>query len=984
MNPAKNLLAAVSLAIASTAVPAAAADYYVSTAGSDGDDGRTRGTAFRTIAKAVDAAQDGDTVRVLAGTYTVSAAVSVAEAIAIVGDTGDPADVVVRNTAGGLTRESGANTVGACRVFVLDNAGAVLSGVAVEGGAIGGAGDFKGGNVLIDANGGTVTNCILRNAVMVAVGPGDAAKSQAGGAAIASMSANGLITHCVVTNNFATRGSTSIGFGMAGGSIVHVAAPGVIRDCLVAYNATRSDNFGSAVFLGINSAEGTALMENCTVAGNRAEDDAGDFYPVFFSAASWGANYNPRIRNTLIVGNVGTSGSRKLFADAWVGNHNASQLANAYGRFASCATDSELPDGLAMITEGIRLRSGFRPIWNSSTVDAGAEMQSPVGLDLAGAPRVLGSAVDVGCYEYDAAAPGPVDDPEFEPASGVTFFPSMAVAISCMTEGATIRYTLDGTDPTEESAPYAGPIEIAGAGTTTIKARAFKEGKESSGIVVATYRRGSPTPPAFGAVTVTSRATSATLSGELATVGNNLATACDVYLELRTKPNKPGETTRIAAGATTSFLHVIPDLSPETKYYYHLTASNNAAIPQTATLVGSFTTARPDDFDYCVSTTGSDANDGLTRDTAFATIAHAVDVATDNQKICVLAGTYEVSEAVSVTEALRIFGDTGNPADVVVRNTAGPETMSGVNYEEAHRVFVLDNAGAVLAGIAVERGRVGGYADRKGGNVLIDTNGGTVTNCIIRNAVMYALGAGSYPKTGSGGAGIASLSPNGLITHCVITNNFATRGMSAAEDPTAGLGSWGGAAAVHLQGGGILRQSLIAYNTTTNDACASIVFLGSAGTLMENCTIAANRGLGNAGNFYPVVFFPGAAASQNPLVRNTLFFENEGTAGSRKLFPDVWVEKYSDPDTVLTNAYARFVNCATDSILPAGLEMINEGIRVRKGFRPIETSPTVDAGAEMLSPVGVDLLGKSRVVNKVVDIGCFESSGILPTLLILR
>jgi hypothetical protein len=982
MNPAKKLLAAVFLAIAASVVPAAATDYYVSTEGNDANDGRTRGAAFRTIAKAVDAAQDGDTVRVLSGTYSVSAAVSVAEAIAIVGDTGDPADVVVRNTAGGLTRESGANSVDACRVFVLDNAGAVLSGLAVEGGVIGGYADRKGGNVLIEANGGTVTNCILRNAVMVAIGAGDAAKSQAGGAAIASLSANGLITHCVITNNFATRGSASIGFGMAGGSIVHVSAPGVIRDCLVAYNATRSDNFGSTVYLGINSSEGAALMENCTIAGNRAEDDVGDFYPVFFSAASWGASYNPMVRNTLIVGNVGASGSRKLFADAWVANFNATQLANAYGRFANCATDSELPDGLSMVNGGIRLRSGFRPVWNSSVVDAGAEMLSPVGLDLWGNPRVVNGAVDIGCYEYDPAEPGPVDAPEFFPASGVTFSSPISVSLSCTTEGATIRFTLDGTDPTEASELYAEPIVLSS--TTTIKARAFKEGKEASAVASANYRRGIPAPPELGELAVTPRATSAKIVGEIVSVGNNLATACDVYLAIGTKPGRFGDRVLIASGATDSFEYTIPDLRPETRYYYELMLLNDASVAMTTLEYGNFTTTRPDDFDYCVSTTGDDGNDGLTRDTAFATIAHAVDVATDNQKICVLAGTYEVSEAVSVTEALRIFGDTGNPADVVVRNTAGPERMTGVNYEEAHRVFVLDNAGAVLAGIAVERGRVGGYADRKGGNILIETNGGTVTNCIIRNAVMYALGAGGYPKTGSGGAGIASLSPNGLITHCVITNNFATRGISDAEDPAAGLGAWGGAAAVHIQGGGILRQSLIAYNTTTNDACASIVFLGSAGTLMENCTIAANRGLGNAGNFYPVVFYPGAAASQNPLVRNTLFFENEGTAGSRKLIPDVWVEKYSDPDTVLTNAYARFVNCATDSILPAGLEMVGGDIRVRKGFRPIETSPTVDAGAEMLSPVGVDLLGKPRVVNKVVDIGCYESSGILPTLLILR
>ncbi len=386
--------------------------------------------------------------------------------------------------------------------------------------------------------------------------------------------------------------------------------------------------------------------------------------------------------------------------------------------------------------------------------------------------------------------------------------------------------------------------------------------------------------------------------------------------------------------------------------------------------------------DWYVSTAGDDANDGATRETAFATLAHAVDAATDGDTVRVLAGTYEVSAAVSVTEAIAIVGDTGDPADVVVRNTAGSETLAGVNYEETHRVFVLDNAGAVLAGLAVERGRIGGYNDQKGGNILIEANGGTVTNCIIRNAVMYALGAGSYPKSGSGGAGIASLSANGLVTHCIITNNFATRGWSdPVEDRNVKLGTWGGAAAVHLQGGGVLRQSLVAYNTTTNDACASVVFLGGAGTLMENCTIAANRGLGNEGNFYPVLFFPESNATQNPMIRNTLFYANEGTAGGHKLLADAWTETYSER---LATAYARFVSCATDSILPAGLEMINDGIAVRRGFRPIETSSTVDAGAEMLSPVGLDLLGKPRIVNDTVDIGCYESAGILPTLLIFR
>ena len=400
MNVSQALLASIVLAVAASA---RAAEWYISTSGSDDNGGTTREAAFATIARAVDVATDGDTVRVLAGTYEVAAAISVTEAITVVGDTGDPAAVVVRNTAGTVTKTSGSNTDTAHRVFVVNNADAVLSGLTAEGGrAGGGGGDNKGANILIDANGGTVTNCIIRNAILCAPG-----KTQAGGAGIACLSLNGLITHCVITNNFATRGGTSINYWQQGGAAgVHMQA-GVLRESLIARNTTKSDNFGSAVYCKVNGAQNDILVENCTIAGNFAEDDNGEFYPVFFNQQSWGANYNPLIRNTLFHGNVGTSGSTKLFADAWVANGNATQLANAYARFVNCATDAILPDGLAMVDTGIALTAGFRPAAGSSTIDAGAAMQSPVALDLAGHPRVVGDAVDIGCYEFAGGSAKP-------------------------------------------------------------------------------------------------------------------------------------------------------------------------------------------------------------------------------------------------------------------------------------------------------------------------------------------------------------------------------------------------------------------------------------------------------------------------------------------------------------------------------------------------------------------------------------------------
>lgn len=79
-----------------------------------------------------------------------------------------------------------------------------------------------------------------------------------------------------------------------------------------------------------------------------------------------------------------------------------------------------------------------------------------------------------------AATPAPVFDPE-----GCLFYPTTNVTISCSDPSATIRYTLDGTEPTETSARYTGPIFVED--DVTIRARAFSSGKNPSPIVAETY-----------------------------------------------------------------------------------------------------------------------------------------------------------------------------------------------------------------------------------------------------------------------------------------------------------------------------------------------------------------------------------------------------------------------------------------------------------------------------------------------------------------
>lgn len=74
--------------------------------------------------------------------------------------------------------------------------------------------------------------------------------------------------------------------------------------------------------------------------------------------------------------------------------------------------------------------------------------------------------------------------PTFSPAAG-TYTSAQDVTISTTTDGATIYYTTDGTDPTTSSSSYSSAIPVST--TTTIKAIAVKEGMENSDVASATY-----------------------------------------------------------------------------------------------------------------------------------------------------------------------------------------------------------------------------------------------------------------------------------------------------------------------------------------------------------------------------------------------------------------------------------------------------------------------------------------------------------------
>lgn len=74
--------------------------------------------------------------------------------------------------------------------------------------------------------------------------------------------------------------------------------------------------------------------------------------------------------------------------------------------------------------------------------------------------------------------------PTISPSGGSILGPTQ-VELTCQTSGAEIRYTLNGNDPTSSSNLYSSALTIDQ--TTTIKAKAFKDGYEASDVASASF-----------------------------------------------------------------------------------------------------------------------------------------------------------------------------------------------------------------------------------------------------------------------------------------------------------------------------------------------------------------------------------------------------------------------------------------------------------------------------------------------------------------
>ena len=148
------------------------------------------------------------------------------------------------------------------------------------------------------------------------------------------------------------------------------------------------------------------------------------------------------------------------------------------------------------------------------------------------APTVANGMVYVGGIQAVVAyglltAPPQAAAPTFSPPAG-TYANTQMVAISTTTGGASIRYTVDGSTPTEtHGTVYSSPVSISA--TATLKALAYKTGYTDSAVTSATYTISVTPPPTLN---FEAESLSYTPSGATASVQTDANSSGGKWVEL--------------------------------------------------------------------------------------------------------------------------------------------------------------------------------------------------------------------------------------------------------------------------------------------------------------------------------------------------------------------------------------------------------------------------------------------------------------------
>ena len=990
-------LAAFAMAAASTAF---AADYYVATNGDDtNNDGLSAEAPFATIDKAItSAANASDVIHVAAGTYSTTTQYGPNLKAKLIGEGATRDDVVIESA-------------GTYRTLRM------AAGSWVEKVTIVGEGTYKadkGG--AIEINGGTVTNCVIRDGTAY----GNDSKNAGGNLYLNSNAA--LVIDCVISGGMSKN---------RGGNVC--LDHGTVRNCTVTDGSIPEKRNDSAEQHGGNVWAYQGTIENCTISGGSAER-AGNVY-LYDAAAKLAdstvfggvvTNHGGNVfqRNGTITNCVVHSGVARAAAggnihiqngsvmDSVVSNGVAKTSGGNIYMSGGTVSDTEIKNGTS---QGTAWDNGGGNVFMSPgrLVRCCISGGSTAGGDYGGGIRSRNaSSVIEDCLVFGNSNGGVclegkgthynntiVDNSAY----GIWGYGSNpGTFVNCIFYGN--KDSNDSPNEWKGNDPAAADLSNCAFGQDPIKGSVSISKWENTVYLAddsafddyanGDYHIGANSDALVDKGAVDNRADASTLdldgnprqSGtidigcyeyqkpdmtvSIVTVDKNVALAPATFTFTHAANGAADPSTLRftynfgdgTANETTSASTISHEYANPGTYTVTITAASDCEddIPATQSYPNYLTVSAP--IVYVNPGNASAAFPYDTPGTGYATVAAAVADALDGVEIHLAEGVYEQTAKLSVSKAVKVIGNDANPGAVVLRNTATAQNGAGDK-----RVMAIDNAGAVVSGLTLEGGQV---YHGNGGNLNISA--GMISNCVIRGGIAYA---GTNAEYGMG-AGVA-LSGSGIVSHCVITNN-EVQGVASGKWPQ------GGAIVFPYGSSGKLRNCLVAGNRWIVDSAdangtAGILYHGTTGgSRVDNCTVAANTVFGTCNEASSAA---GVRCDWNSAIRNTVFAGNRIGETVSNVYLIYAEEVWKDGlDT-----------CVTEEALPSGNATCTAAPLARifnnfanGDYRPRVGGALYDKGREPFTAVTVDLASNPRVMFGTIDIGCYECQSQPHTVIMMR
>ena len=336
-------------------------------------------TAATNWSQVVPLIASGGSITIRPGTYSVDAEIALQMPYRLQGD--GPRDAIVLKRSG-----SG-------RLISITHKDATANGITFSGGSSG-----QGGTMYV-SNGACVENCNLFD--------GECGRDQSGGGCLwvggatvrncvigntrkgsvtgqgpiwyglgVRLEADGLVENCLITNVVGIGMHRSAGH--AQGCAVHMVG-GTLRNCLVAYNQCTDGMEGEDRVFSAGVYQKGGRIEYCTITANEAGSGPAGCYRV-----------GGTMVNTIVWGNVNNDAA---------GEYDDVNVAGAAAQGMDRCLTSD-PRFKAPQRGDFRLK-GSSPAVNAGSWALVGETKDEVRAmrDLLGCPRLLGSEIDLGCYE---------------------------------------------------------------------------------------------------------------------------------------------------------------------------------------------------------------------------------------------------------------------------------------------------------------------------------------------------------------------------------------------------------------------------------------------------------------------------------------------------------------------------------------------------------------------------------------------------------